>query len=112
MSTDLPTASVVRRKRRPPPWTSLSAPRTQKFGHPPWMSRHQFAWAATQPRTACSGLHSPSPPSCKRPFSPTIQATRSSQTVGKLHARRWISSTVPCHQTHLAIRASPESIAH
>ena len=26
--TDLPTASVVRRKRRPPPWTSLRAPRT------------------------------------------------------------------------------------
>ena len=31
--TDLPTASVVRRKRRPPPWTSLRAPRTQKFRH-------------------------------------------------------------------------------
>ena len=27
------TVSVVRRKRRPPPWTSLRAPRTQKFGH-------------------------------------------------------------------------------
>jgi transposase-like protein len=31
--TDLPTASVVRRKRRPPPWISLRAPRTQKFRH-------------------------------------------------------------------------------
>jgi hypothetical protein len=30
----LPTASVVRRKRRPPPWTSLRAPRTQKFRQP------------------------------------------------------------------------------
>ena len=29
--TDLPTASVVRRKRRPPPWTSLRAPHTQNF---------------------------------------------------------------------------------
>ena len=31
MSPDLSAASVVHRKRRPPPWTSLSAPRTQKF---------------------------------------------------------------------------------
>ena len=28
-STNLPTASVVRRKRRWPPWTSLRVPRTQ-----------------------------------------------------------------------------------
>jgi hypothetical protein len=27
----LPTASLVRRKRRSPPWTSLQAPHTQKF---------------------------------------------------------------------------------
>ncbi|MCW5642435.1 MAG: hypothetical protein KIT63_10090 [Rhodoferax sp.] len=30
----MPTASVVRRKRRPPPWTSFNGPQTQKFGHP------------------------------------------------------------------------------
>ena len=28
--TNLPTAAVVRRKRRPPPWTSLRAPHTQE----------------------------------------------------------------------------------
>src|SRR3989337_2118633 len=35
LSTDFPTASVVRRKRRPPPWKSLATASHTEFKTPP-----------------------------------------------------------------------------
>jgi putative transposase len=53
-TTDLPTASVVRRKRRPPPWTSLSASNTKIQTAPP--AAAQCKDHAATPST-CSRTH-------------------------------------------------------
>ena len=48
--TDLPTASVVRRKRRPPPWTSLRAPHTKTRQPRSSVARRPTAATSPPPR--------------------------------------------------------------